>query len=460
ASQIFHERLKQSEALNTWWNSIPAAKRTDFETTLHQVETATAYLGDEIVIAIPGGSKGNSPVVLAQLTKPGLDAFLRSQVPDAAKLEGHMRFDNGLFIAAGNAADLNRITGGFRGTPLFQHLAPAYQQGASWLFGADLAHLPGVRPNVAGLADARFFVAESRTVTGNTENRASVSFAHDRQGIAAWLSAPGPMGSLDFVSPDAGFAATTLLKNPAVIVDDITGMLSRTSGGGETSMTDSLRQEIASALGGEVTVALDGPLLPFPSWKLVAEIYYPERLQGAISRTVSDFNAKGVNERTGELKLTQSESEGRIFYKLQFEKLPFEANWTFIDGYWLAAANHELLVRSIQNRQTGYTLPKSASFRTQLPHDASSNFSGVVYHHLGQTLAPIANLINSPQLNALSKDDTPGVICFWAQSDRIDVATRGSIFGMNLESLLALQGAGPLKMLGQAATGMKSGPKQ
>ena len=469
ANQIFHERLKTSEALAAWWNSITPARRAELERTLHQLETASAYLGEEIVVALPAGTKNASPIVLAQLVKPGLDVFLLSQLPAGALTSGsgaaaefgkHMRFDNGLFVAAADPAELTRISGGFKGTPLYQKLSSSYQNGASWLLGADLAQMmPGKKTNIGGLADARFAIGESRTIAGNTENRASITFAHDRQGVAAWLSAPGPMGSMDYISPDAGFAASLLLKNPAVIVDDLMGMLSRT-GGGETNSTDvALRQEIASAFGGEVTVALDGPLLPFPSWKLVAEVYYAERLQGAISKTVTAFNAKGLNERTGALKLTQSDVEGRTFYRLQFEKVPFEADWTFADGYWIAAANQELLVRSLQNRQTGYTLSKSAAFRAQLPHDASTNFSGVVYHNLGPTLAPIISLlgVETPAPGAGKKADTPHVIGFWAHTDRIDVATMGNIFDMNLESLLGMSGSGPLKMLSQIAGGAMPG---
>jgi hypothetical protein len=212
-----------------------------------------------------------------------------------------------------------------------------------------------------------------------------------------------------------------------------------------------------------VSVALDGPLLPFPSWKIAAEVYSPERLQSSLSKLVTAFNGQGNHEKTGDLKMTQSEADGRTYYKLQFEKLPWEADWTFIDGYWVAAANRELIVRSIQNRQTGYTLPKSKSFRDQLPRDGYSDFSAVMYHNLGQTLAPIAGLLGSTNIagaNALKTNDTPGVVCFWALPDRIDVAAMGSLFGMNLESLLAMQGGGPLQMLGRvASSSLAGGPR-
>ncbi len=450
ASQIFHDRLKQSEALAAWWNQRPAAERAQLETVIQQLQTASAYLGDEIVIAVTASGGQTSPVIVAQLTKPGLDAFLKAQFPDQV-WDGHMRFDNGLFVAAKDQAALDSIgkaTGG--NAALLAKLAPAYQQGAGWLFGADLAAMPQARPDIKGSSDARFIVAQSRTVAGVTENRASVTFSQNRQGVASWLSAPGPMGSLEFVSPDASFAASMLLKNPALIADDITGMMAKASGGADPGLLD-FKADLASVFAGEVTIAMDGPLLPFPSWKIAAEVYYPDRLLASFGKLVSAFNARPGHDKTGDLKLTQTETDGRVFYKLQFEKLPWEADWTFVDGYWLAAANHELLVRSIQNRQTGFTLPKSNAFRSQLPHDGYADFSAVVYHNLGQQLAPVFELLNTKPTGPLANGDTPGVICFWAAPDRIDVATVGNILGMRLESLLSMQGAGPLQMMNMRA---------
>ncbi|MES1257564.1 MAG: FecR domain-containing protein [Acidobacteriota bacterium] len=455
ASRIFHDRLKQSEALAAWWNQLPASERTQLEAVILQLQTASGYLGDEIVIAAVSTGKQASPVILAQLTRPGLDSFLKAQLP-AQVYEGHMRFDNGLFIVATDPADLNRIgpNGGAASTALFAKLTPAYQQGAGWLFGADLAAMPQARPTLPGVSEARFIVAQSRTMAGLTENRASLTFSRNRQGVASWLSVPGPMGSLEFVSPEAGFAASMLLKNPSLIADDLTGMMSKASGGAEVGGVD-LKAELASVFAGEVTVAMDGPLLPFPSWKIAAEVYYPDRLQASFGKLVTAFNSQPNHEKTGDLQLTKLDSDGRTYYKLRFEKLPWEADWTYIDGYWLAAANQELLVRSIQNRQTGFTLPKSSAFRSQLPHDGYADFSAVVYHNLGQTLAPVFDLLGTKPVGPA---DTPGVICFWAAPDRIDVATVGSIFGMNLESLLSLQGAGPLQMLtkGMASSARRS----
>ena len=65
----------------------------------------------------------------------------------------------------------------------------------------------------------------------------------------------------------------------------------------------------------------------------------------------------------------------------------------------------------------------------------------------GAALAPLNALLGTTSLNAPKLDDNPGAICFWAAPDRIDVATMGNIFGMKIESLLAMQGNSPFQML-------------
>ncbi len=457
ADQIFHQKLAENGALTTWWNGIPAARREDFEKAMQEITTASQYLGNEIVVYTTGFKA--SPVILAEETRPGLDTYLQGQVP--AELFSHMRFANNLFVVAENAAEAASFsgTGGFTSTALYQKMAPEYQQGAGWVFAADLVSLVGSLPATTGLQDVRYFLASSKAVggatLGDTENHASVFFSKDRSGFVSWLAAPGPMGTLNFVSPDAGFAASTILKNPALIVDDLTKSMSQLA---DRNMTLS---DLASAFGGEVTVALDGPMLPVPAIKIVAEVYDPGRIQSAFTRLMTEFNnSPGSHERTGDLKLTQSDADGQSYYTLKFDKLPWEMDWAYTDGYWVAAPSHELVARAIQNRQTGYTLPKSAAFQSKLPHDHAMDFSAVVYHNMGQTLAPVLGLLNGvnvtpgqqKSLDILKQGDSGGLISFRAATDRIDMASRGAIFGMDISSMLAMQAGGPLNMMKAALT--------
>ncbi len=451
ADAIFQEKIAENGTLAAWWNQLPAAKRESFEKIMQQLSTASQYLGNEIVVYAT--SFQSSPVIIAEETRSGLDTYLKGQLP--AEVISHMRFDNNLFVVSDKPA---APAGGFTGTALYQKLAPEYQQGAGWLFAADFSSVADSMPKATGMQDARFFLASSKTIgTGAdaVEDHASVIFSKDRTGVASWLAVPGPMGSLNFISPDAGFAVSTILKNPSLIVDDLMKSMS------SVTHQNMALSDIASAFAGEVTVALDGPMLPVPAWKIVAEVYDPGRIQNAFSRLTTEFNTSaGEHERTGDLKLTQTDADGQSYYTLKFDKLPWEADWAYVDGYWVAAASRELVSRSIQNRQTGYTLAKSAAFQARLSHDGSTNFSALVYHNMGQTLSPLLGLLDNAKVSpsqkksieALKAGDTGGLVEFWATPDRIDMSTKGAIFGMDVSSLLAMQAGGPLSMVQAAAT--------
>jgi len=48
--------------------------------------------------------------------------------------------------------------------------------------------------------------------------------------------------------------------------------------------------DFAKPLGGEFAFAVDGPLLPTPSWKMVFEVYDPAHLQQTLERVVEKMN--------------------------------------------------------------------------------------------------------------------------------------------------------------------------
>ena len=51
-----------------------------------------------------------------------------------------------------------------------------------------------------------------------------LNFDGERHGLASWLGAPGPMGGLGFVSPQAQFAASVITKNPQQMIDELFAM--------------------------------------------------------------------------------------------------------------------------------------------------------------------------------------------------------------------------------------------
>src|SRR6185312_9817891 len=140
-----------------------------------------------------------------------------------------------------------------------------------------------------------------------------------RRGLASWLASPAPIGALDFVSKDAGFAAAFVAKNPSHMLDDILS-IAGASGQADLAKEESklgiqFRQDLADTLGGEVTFALDGPILPTPSWKMVVEVYNPGRLQSTIQQLVNDANEQAKDDQH-KIALDQETVNGLTYYTL------------------------------------------------------------------------------------------------------------------------------------------------
>src|SRR5258708_29007137 len=76
-----------------------------------------------------------------------------------------------------------------------------------------------------GIGDIRYLMMERREVGGKTENRAALTFASERRGVASWLAAPASMGALDFISPDASMVNSVVIKNPRSIMEELFQMI-------------------------------------------------------------------------------------------------------------------------------------------------------------------------------------------------------------------------------------------
>ena len=154
------------------------------------------------------------------------------------------------------AAGLDSDTTGFPGTPFYARIAQAYREGARVCFCAPtFPSISGGFAPVTGQAGARYFIAEQKEVDHRMEARASVAFDSTRSGIAGWLADPAPMGSLDYVSPDATLVASFVSRNPGAIVDSLTGILNHKAsdlGAGGTAV----QNELGASLGGEFTFAI------------------------------------------------------------------------------------------------------------------------------------------------------------------------------------------------------------
>ncbi len=455
AGRLFNERIEQSDVLREWWTTHQPKGPNSIDDIVGRLRTFSSYLGDEIVLSIAADRDGNysGPLLLAEVTQPGLEDFLKAQPVSRAFV---VNIKNNI-LAIGTSDSMaaftypNRRT--FANTYFQQVISKSYDSGVGWLFCADLEHILRnsvlhKEGNPTGLQDVRYLIYERKEIAGRTDNRVALNFRAARRGFAAWLGNPGPMGALDFVSPNALLAAGFVLRNPQALLGDVfnyaesrnssfTGQLASF----EQRSGINVLNDLAGPLGTDAAFAIDGPIFPVPNWEFAIECYSPDRLEWSIEKLIDDLNRENPNAK---LILAKEPSDGRTFYTLTGANMKVDAHYAFADSYFLAAATKGMLLRAIQNRQNGYTLARSQKFQALLPYDSHSSFSGLVYHNLGALVGPIAEQLKSvgavtpaqrASIEALASNSGPGLIFAYGEPNRIVISGTGPLFGLSLQDL-------------------------
>ncbi len=479
--RLLDQKLEESETLRQWWqdNFSSDAERRKVHDLIERISELGGHLGPEIAIAVGKQVTGaeTEPVLMAEVENAA--AFQAALTAEVERLNGEagreklrivttlpatssaaedreliLYVGSDLFVASPNAALINQVAANGSGanpfleTPFRNRVAASYQDGAGWLFSADLASLIGDSSaeqggaesedhqvaETLGILDMDQFIVERRDLDGRAETRATLTFKQARRGIAAWLAEPAPMRALDFVSPDANAAAAFVVKNPATLLDEL--LAANPKFASELAEAEAregfrLRDDVVAPLGGEFALALDGPVLPKPSWKFVAEVYDPATLQHTIELTVERLNRELAKNGKGRVTLTSETSGGRIWHALASEDLGISVHYAFEGGFVVAAPSRTLLERAFSARESGATLGRSERLRDLLGTDGQVNVSALVFQDLGALAKQGAKFIPKSALEGKDASSLrsflgqgPSAIYAYAETDRI-------LFGSN-----------------------------
>lgn len=484
ANQVFDDQLKQSPVLQQWWSSGHPQNTADLDALVNKILQMSQYLGDEIVIA-GGGPKNPGFAIVADLKQSGLADFLNHQFPvsdttglsvldqgtlsavaESSPVRGRgyalirpqeVVFSNDIATLKRMNAQLNMGSSGFAAGDFGHQINSAYGRGAGFILAADLhqmIHSAAGRNNRAGkaldnsgMSAMRYLIAEHREVNGSPENRMSLQFSGARQGVASWLAAPAPIGSLEFVTPNAAVAVSLLSKDPKTIVDDIMTMANANGGltkltAAEDKLRINLRDDLAATLGGDFLFSLDGPVLPTPSWKAVIEVRDPQHLEQTLERLVQDVNSQPQSKGGHSLAIESSQADGQQFYAvhdLTSGNIP--VHYAFAGGYMVLAPSRALIMEALQAQASGNSLARSPAFRALLPKDANENYSAVAYQNLTPVLTPLLSQFSGETADALRQlaaDARPTVICARGETSSIEAASDSRLFGFDFLALGAL----------------------
>ncbi|HSE23367.1 MAG TPA: FecR domain-containing protein [Pyrinomonadaceae bacterium] len=508
--RLIEERMNQNPALREWWQKEQSGKQ-NMDQVMQTIRQFGDYLGEEIAVSVSLGenAKPEAPLVLAELkNSTGLREFIEQEiarysagdtqkpniqfvdnplaaapVADGAKTETlYVWIQNDLLAASPRLDRLQQLaqtiasggTGGFATNPFHDRIAQVYLAGAGLVVAANLEQIiakskaeratRGVENEAAleklGILSVKYFILDQKETGGKTHTQAALSFNDTQKGIPSWLAAPGPMGSLEYISADANVVGGFVVKNPVALVDDLLDVLATVSpdlrkniDAQQTARGLNIRDDIAAPLGGEFAFAIDGPVLPTPAWKMVFEVNDPQHLQQTLELLVGEVNKEAAKFGKSGLVMDREELDGRTFYTLKSTEFTLQVNYAYANGYLIVAPTKALVQRALTVHDAGNSLLHSPKFTAGLPADGNANFSAVLYHNLAPIVQPFANqLANTAQqlpqgpqaaVKAMAAEMAPTLAYAYAQGDSITFAanTDGGPFGLSPATIFGMPNA-------------------
>jgi hypothetical protein len=486
ASEIFHQQLQQDPVLGEWWQTKAGMASLFVDDALAKLQQFSGYLGDELMISVSGNGTDTSPLILAEIRKPGLQTFLQqivrqyagqgnapvvvytpAQLLATTKQPAHkplMVLVRPDYMVA--AADLKTLKGintqlsrggaGFTATPFGQRLVQAYQGSVGVLLGVNLQPVLSQIPksgkdqatlDQSGFSDVKFLIIEGKYSGGILTSNTDLDFSGPRHGIASWLAAPAAMGGLDFVSPNAGLAAGAVLKNPADIFDEIKTLSANNSEAiqgieqAEKELKINLRQDLFSKLTGQIVAAIDGPSTSQkPAWKVILQASDPAGLQQMLKQAVAGVNASAKKGKSIDLK--QHSENGLTWNVLQFDKgeKSDKIAYAVLDGYLVLAANETLLKEAAAIHRSGNSLAKSAALNELLPQGHTGAMSALLYEDLSQiyqSIMPQQPAEMAQMLQPFLAHGRSAVISVYAEDQAIRAISKGGALNAAAPLVLA-----------------------
>src|SRR5258708_36788587 len=140
-------------------------------------------------------------------------------------------------VVGGDAASVRQMSAQldagatlFAATDFGQRIANVYTRGTETVVAANLGQIvKSVHTHQeasqalrnSGFNEIKYLIATRGESASQGDNRITVEFNSQRHGIASWLAAPAPVGSLDYFSSNPAAAVSFVPKKPPIILDEI-----------------------------------------------------------------------------------------------------------------------------------------------------------------------------------------------------------------------------------------------
>ena len=510
AYELLKRNLKKEGMAEVWEDVDAASRTEHVDDLMTWLAEVGRELGDETVVSLSIEGAGEetdvSPLVLSEVDSAAFAASFDERVADLAEtwseagehdhpeivlvddpvdaVSGDLSvwLTGDLLVATVNPETLQEMAGAieaggsdFKGTRFHDRLAEAYIDGAEFLAGIHLADLIARAEEDAagleetGLADVEFLVAEREQNGRDATIDANLLFAGERRGVMSWLSEPGPTGALEFFSVYTTMVTSFVLKDPAVILAELEQMASTLAAveadvdvlheGGEAEgprfeLDIDWKNDVIGSLGGEVAFGLDGPAFPIPGWKVVVEVYNELQLQASIEDAIAQVNTRAA-ESGHSLAVAIAPSDvgpytgyevTAVVTKEGFAPQEFRLQYSYVDGYLVAAPSMALVEKSITLYQAQASLLTSQSFIERLPSDAGLDFSAMTFSRVGELVRDVLGHVPAGlsedqvrKLRKLSHQTRPTLLTVYAEPEGMRFLHQGdTTFPLSMSQMLGM----------------------
>lgn len=471
--KIFREEREKNEALRNWWQSEPAKAGPKIEEFLKKLADVNGYLGDEIVISASANKQGPTMLVTAQITKPGLDEYLRKEAETEGKpwpgihiltLKQFTAEDSEIkkgdvtvlvrpdFLVLSLDAEalrsfnigIDRKSSEFANTEFGRRMAKEYAQGITSVGGLDLHGLLSLSPLPAaqhsrlkesGFANAKYAVWKRTSKEGESFSEGELSFDGPRRGAAAWIGMPRQLSSLDFVSPKALLVATAALNDPKLLFADVQELSGNpnafaTLEGFEKVLRVSLRDDVLQYLTGEVTVELDNLVSNEPVWRAILALNDTPPLRQTLDKLLAGLQVGAEHHNDGAVPYTT--------VQIPSQK-PTKVHFAFVDGHLIIASNPEGLSDAAELHKSGQSLGRSKKLASSLPPGLTMRASGLIYQDAAAMMAMRLQQLGPSLTNILEQAQGTEATTMWLYGEDASIreASKSAAFDVGAALVVA-----------------------
>ncbi|MCE5229753.1 FecR domain-containing protein [bacterium] len=409
--------LWREQALKKWWSSIHGTELTDSITTqthLREVMSIVRHLGGQCVVGVDSpdfivlADCGANEEETARLLGTIVMDMAGGKFEQAQKIREYAQVAAKRLIVSSNPAltreVITRIAAGkgsgFAAADFNKKVRAAVGSKPQLVMAANIAPwMERWRKQDANLARRLDFTGLSGLenliiapgFTGGGGNQAArLGFVNERYGMANWLAEPAPMRGFNFFTADVHLFASAVIRSPRTMFFD---WLNYLIGEQTTRQQEEARaffethNALFDAVGNEIAVGIDNPILPIPNVKVAIELARPSDFAREFDLLVDDFVERAnAGKDVPVAERQEKQYQEFTIHTLHVDSWWWEPSWAYVDDYVVIGPGKTFVERSIDTWRSGVSIAHDQRLLRLLPAGASANVSLLVYQDVAKAI--------------------------------------------------------------------------